>query len=294
MEAASVLSGLETTLNGLATRLGPSVVGLGRGWGGGSGVVVAENRVLTVAHALPRRDAPTITFADGRRAEATVLAVDADAELAVLEVDTGDAPVLAPGAAPPSIGAAVIALANPGGRGLRATLGFVTTAERAVRGPRGRRIAGAIEHSAPLPRGSSGGPLVTVAGELVGLNAIRLDGGLILAVPAEAERVERLARGEQTARPRLGIALASPRAARRLRQAVGLPERDGLLVRAVADDSPAAQAGVQRGDLVVAAGGKPVAGLDDLHEAIDAASSVIDLTLVRGVDELDAPVRLVP
>src|SRR5919199_1769718 len=62
---------------------------------------------------------------------------------------------------------------------------------------------------------------------------------------------------------RLGVALAPPRAARRMRAAVGLPERDGLLVREVADDSPAARAGLQRGDLLVAAGGRPPAAVDD-------------------------------
>ncbi len=295
MEAASLLTESQRTVGALAERLGPAVVGLGRGWGAGSGVVVAKDRVLTVAHALPRRDGPTVAFADGRRAEATVLAVDPDAELAVLEVDTGVLAGVAPSAAGhPGLGAPVVALANPGGRGLRATLGFTTTGARSVRAPRGRRIEGALEHTAPLPRGSSGGPLLTATGELVGLNAVRLDGGLILAVPTAPELVERLARGEATARPRLGIALAPPRAARRLRSAVGLPERDGLLVRGVADDSPAARAGVRQGDLVVAAGGAPTARLDDLHEVLDAGPQVIDLTVRRGVEEVTLPVRLVP
>jgi len=295
MDASPLLAESQRTVAALAERVGPAVVGLGRGWGAGSGIVVAKDRVLTVAHALPRRDAPTVTFADGRRAEAGVLAVDPDAELAVLEVDTGVLAGVAPAqAGHPGLGAPVVALANPGGRGLRATLGFTTTGGRSVRAPRGRRIEGALEHTAPLPRGSSGGPLLTAAGELVGLNAVRLDGGLILAVPTPPDVVERLARGEATARPRLGIALAPPRAARRLRSAVGLPERDGLLVRGVADDSPAAQAGVQRGDLIVAAGGTPTASIDDLHGVLDAGPDVIDLTLLRGVEEVSLPVRLVP
>ena len=172
-----------------------------------------------------------------------------------MSVDTGDAPPIAwePGEAP-GLGTPVVALANPGGRGLRTTLGFVTSEGRSFRGPRGRRIAGAIEHTAPLPRGSSGGPLVDADGRLLGLNALRLEGGLILAVPATAsvkERVQRLARGEAAAAPRLGVAVAPPRAARRMRRAVGLPERAGLLVRAVEDGSPAAAAGIEAGDLLV-------------------------------------------
>src|SRR5581483_11219675 len=89
------------------------------------------------------------------------------------------------GAEQPQIGRAVLALANPGGRGLRVTPGFVSSASRGFRGPRGRRITGAIEHTAPLPRGSSGGPLVDLEGRLLGINSIRVDGGLILAIPAD-------------------------------------------------------------------------------------------------------------
>jgi serine protease Do len=283
-----------------AERVGPSVVGLGRGWALGSGVVIGGGRVLTSAHNL-RREQVTVTFADGRRAQAEVAGSDPDLDLAVLEVDTGDAPAIAwePGD-PPALGAPVLALANPGGRGLRATLGFVSAEGRSFRGPRGRRIRGAIEHSAPLPRGSSGGPLVDLEGRLLGLNALRLDGGLILAVPATAavrERALRLARGEAPSAPRLGVAVAPPRVARRMRRAVGLPERDGLLVRAVEDGGPAAAAGIERGDLLVAVGGRELTGIDALHEALDALPAdggTLELTVVRGTGDRAVSVDFAP
>jgi serine protease Do len=282
---------LQEAIAGVAEGVGPSVVGLGRGWGHGSGVVIGDGRVLTNAHNL-RRDQVTVVFADGRRATGEVAAADPDLDLAVVAVDTGDAPAVTwePGDAP-AIGAPVLAVANPGGRGLRVTLGFVSSEGRSFRGPRGRRIGGAIEHTAPLPRGSSGGPLVDVEGRLLGLNALRLDGGLILAVPATAavkERASRLARGEAPASPRLGVAVAPPRVARRMRRAVGLPERDGLLVRAVEDGSPAARAGIERGDLLVRAGDRALDGVDALYESLDAVpkeGGTIELTIVRGTDE---------
>ena len=135
----------------------------------------------------------------------------------------------------------MLALADPSGRGLRVTFGLVSATGRSFRGPGGRRVGGSIEHTAPLPRGSSGGPLVDPDGHLLGLNAVRREGGLILAVPADEAvraRVAALARGEATGRPRLGVALAPPRHARRMRSAVGLPERDGLLVRGVVAGQP--------------------------------------------------------
>jgi serine protease Do len=282
---------LQEAIGGAAEQVGPSVVGLGRGWGLGSGVVIAEGQVLTNAHNL-RRDEVAVSFADGRRATGEVAGVDRDLDLAVLSVDTGDAPAITwePDGAP-GIGTPVIALANPGGRGLRATLGFVSSEGRSFRGPRGRRVRGAVEHTAALPRGSSGGPLVNADGNLLGLNSIRLDGGLILAVPATSavkERALQLARGEAPSPHRLGVAVAPPRVARRLRRAVGLPERDGLLVRAVEDDSPAADAGVERGDLIVAAGSGDVDGVDALYTALDAvpaAGGELELTIVRGTEE---------
>ena len=193
---------LQDTIAGAAESVGPSVVGLGRGWGHGSGVVIADGQVLTSAHNL-RREEVTVSFHDGRRERAELVGSDPDLDLAVLAVDTGDAPAVRwEPAEAPGIGAPVVALANPGGRGLRATLGFVSSGERSFRGPRGRRVHGAIEHTAPLPRGSSGGPLVDPDGNLLGLNSLRLDGGLILAVPASAavkERALLLARGEAPA-----------------------------------------------------------------------------------------------
>src|SRR5947207_1154067 len=77
----------------LAAEAGPGVVGIGPGWRGGSGIVIAPGRVLTAAHNL-RREAAGVVFADGRRERARVLGADRDLDLAVLEVDTADAPVI--------------------------------------------------------------------------------------------------------------------------------------------------------------------------------------------------------
>ncbi|MDQ6608034.1 MAG: S1C family serine protease [Actinomycetota bacterium] len=287
----SLLEEIEASVQSAAERTGPAVVGLGRGWGVGSGVVIAPGQVLTNAHNL-RHDEVTVSFADGRREDGRVAGSDPDLDVAVIGVPTGEAEPLelAPDSAEVPIGRAILALGNPGGRGLRVTPGFVSATARSFRGPRGRRIAGAIEHTAPLPRGSSGGPLVDAEGRLLGINTVRVDGGLILAIPADGalrQRIEALGRGEAPTRARLGVAIAPPRVARRLRRAVGLPERDGVLVRAVEEESPAQAAGLQRGDLIVAVGERQIDRVDVLYEALDAAraSGRLELTILRGIDE---------
>ena len=290
------LDALHTAVTGAAEKVGPSVVGLGRAWGRGSGVVIEPGRVLTVAHVL-RGDEIGVTFADGQSAHGRVAGADTDVDVAVVAVDTGDAPPIAwdPEVADAvTAGTPVLALANPGGHGLRTTFGLVSATGRSFRGPRGRRVAGTIEHTAPLPRGSSGGPLVDREGRLLGLNAVRRDGGLILALPADAvlrRRADALARGEGAERPRLGVALVPSRYARRIRAAVGLSDREGLLVSGVVDGSPAARAGIERGDLLVRAGDRTLAGMDDLFDALDGTPSTLTLGVVRGDEERDVEVH---
>jgi serine protease Do len=292
----AVLEEVTEAIRSGAERVGPAVVGLGRGWGRGSGVVIGAGSVLTTAHNL-RGDQVTVVFADGRRETGEVAGVDSDGDVAIVSVDTGDTEPVEWGD-PGTLGAGsvVLALANPGGRGLRTTLGLVSAIGAGLRGPRGRRIRGTIEHTAPLPRGSSGGPLVDVEGRLLGLNAVRMDGGLIVAIPADAalrERLEGLARGEAPVRPRLGVAIAPAHVARRLRSAVGLPDREGLLVRWVEEGGAADRAGIEKGDLIVAAAAEPVTRVDELQPRLDAAGADgIVLTVVRGADEREVTVAL--
>jgi serine protease Do len=293
-----VINEIQAEIAGVAGRHGPAVVGIGRGWRFGTGTVVGRDRVLTAAHHV-RSEGVTVSFSGERSETAELVGVDRDLGVALLDVDTGEIEPLAwaPADAEVGIGAAVVALANPGGRGLRASLGFVAAADRGFRGPRGRRVSGAIEHTATLPRGAAGGPLLDTGGRLLGLNALRLEGGLIVAVGQASglrEATERMGRGEQAERPFLGVAVAPLHVSLRMRRAVGLPEQDGLLVRGVEESSPAAGAGIAAGDLIVAAAGKPVDGIDALHRALDAAApdGGLALTVVRGTEQRQVEVEL--
>jgi S1-C subfamily serine protease len=288
----ALLDELAGAANDVATRVGASVVGIRGKHARGSGVVLGTDRVLTNAHNLGGEEI-RVVFTDGRVETGRAVAVDGDGDLAVVEVATGDATPVEWGDDGPALGQPVFALANPGGRGLRVSFGVVSSSGQAFRGPRGRRIAGGFEHTAPLPRGSSGGPVVDAGGRLVGLNTHRLSESLYLAVPADAglrQRADALGRGEAPERRSLGVGLVPGHAARHLRRAVGLADRDGVLVRMVEEGGPADRAGVRAGDLISAAGGQAVAGIDDLHAALEGAGDTLVLSLVRGVEELEVTV----
>ena len=221
-----------------AERSGPSVVGLGRGWGRGSGVVVARRpgahqrpqpararRSRVHLRRRPPRDRPRWPASTSTSTSPCSRSTPA----------TSRRSSWAAGATPLGIGTPVVALANPGGRGLRATLGFVSADGRSFRGPRGRRIARRDRAHRAAPARLLGRPARRRRRQPARPQRVRLRGR---PDPRRARRraAARARRGARRAarrrrRTRLGVAVAPPRVARRLRRAVGLPERDGLLVR---------------------------------------------------------------
>jgi serine protease Do len=138
---------------------------------------------------------------------------------------------------------------------------------------------------------------LTLEGEVLGINTKRLGEGLYAAISADAGlgvRLDALARGEVVARPYLGVGLLPGEVARRLRSAVGLPERSGVLVQHLDEEGPAAQAGVLRGDLLTSAKGAPLARVSDLHLVLAGSKpgDEISLELVRGTEEKRLDVTL--
>jgi serine protease Do len=290
---AQILEELEQAATQAAQRVGPATVSIGRS-GRGSGVVIAGGHVVTNAHNL--RDRTTqVAFADGRVEQGTVVSLDTASDLAVVRVGTEGVEPVTWAEQVPGLGAAVLAL-SLGSRGTRVTVGFVSGVQRTFRGPRGRSIEGGMEHTAPMGRGSSGGPLVDADGNLVGLNTHRLGEGFYLAQAAEPDlvrRVTEMVAGQAPTRAELGIAVAPNDVAAKLRRSVGLDERDGVLVRSVGEGSPAARADLRVGDLIVAAGDRAVGAVDDLHEVLGAhdVATALVLSIVRGADEVELSVE---
>ena len=280
-----VLEELSSAARSVQAGLSNAVVTIGTD-GRGSGLVIGTGKVLTNAHNL--RDRSTlVTFADGRSEQGSVAGADEDGDLVVLDVDTGSATPAAWAEQMPEEGDVVFALSR-GGHRSRITFGMVSAVDLAFDGPRGRQVHGGVEHTAPLVRGSSGGPLTNAAGQVVGLNTHRIARGFYVARPVDAALVatiEDLAAGKSVVRPRLGVALAPPDVAAKLRASVGLPPREGLLVRGVEPEGPAANAGIDEGDLLVAAGDTALTSIEALHQVLDQASETVELTDVRGTEE---------
>ena len=281
----SVIENLSASARTVLGELGESLVTIGQD-GRGTGIVIAAGKVLTNAHNL--RDRTTlVTFADGRAEQGTIAGADEDGDLVVLDVDTGAVAPATWAEQVPQSGDVIFALSR-GGHRTRISFGMVSSIDVAFHGPRGRQVHGGIEHTAPLVRGASGGPVADAGGHVVGLNTHRTGRGFYVARPIDdalRSTIADLAAGNSVVRPRLGVALAPPDVAAKLRASVGLPERVGLLVRGVEPEGPAANAGIAEGDLLVAVGDIALVSLEVLHDALGSASETLTLTVVRGTDE---------
>lgn len=281
-----VLQAMAATIRTAHAAAAASVVSIGRN-GRGTGFVIGQDRVITSAHNL-RDTTVAVTFHDGRTEQGSAHGADPDGDLVVVAAPTGDAPLLTFADTTPAVGDVVIA-ASRGGHRSRVTLGFVSDVDHAFVGPRGRVVPGGFEHTAPLVRGSSGGPVLDLDGHVVGIDTHRTGEGFYLARTSDRalrDRIAELVHGRSVRPRRLGVALAPTDMAARMRAAVGLPERAGLLVHEVASDGPAADAGVLAGDLLVRAGSIELTDVDALQTALEGTSAgPIEFAVVRGADE---------
>ncbi|MFZ4565320.1 MAG: trypsin-like peptidase domain-containing protein [Prochlorococcaceae cyanobacterium] len=276
--------------------------------GQGSGVIIdRDGLVLTNAHVVDQADRVQVTLADGRQLDGTVAGVDPVTDLAVVRLPAtqglqaaplGDSEDLLPGDW-------AIALGNPYGLDSTVTLGIVSSLHRNIStlGFTDKRLE-LIQTDAAINPGNSGGPLINAAGEVIGLNTLVRAGpgaGLGFAIPINLARgvARQLASGATVVHPYLGLQLV-PLTARRAREhnqdpnaLLPLPERDGALVQQVLDHSPAASAGLRRGDLVVAAGDRSVHTPADLLSIVEASriGEPLPLQVIRGSETLDLAIR---
>ncbi|MBO9710485.1 MAG: trypsin-like peptidase domain-containing protein [Caulobacter sp.] len=262
--------------------VGPSVVRIHpvmddpRIRGVGSGFAVAPGGViLTNSHVVQGARRFVVVTAEGRSLTARCAGDDPDTDLALLRLDQetplpvarlGDSKAL-------RRGQLVIAIGAPLGFEATVTTGVVSAMGRSLRGERGRLIEDLIQTDAALNPGNSGGPLVASNGEVVGVATAVIAGyqGLCFAVASNTAAlvIAELLKHGHVRRGSIGLVAQQAPIPAALARATGVTQAYGVFVAQVDAGGPAAKAGVREGDLLVAAGGAPLTGLDDLLRALD-------------------------
>lgn len=278
---------MDVDVNGIAARSTPGVVGVRAGRRRGTGLWLADGQVLTAAHNVRGADVEVVDH-QGRVVPAADVTASEDLDLAVLTVTVPDgvtATVLPWAATPATVGDTVVAIAAPDGTA-RTTIGQVATTAGRIRTATGSPLTGALEHTAPLPRGASGGPVLDGEGAVVAVDLNRVDGGLYQAVPLDDHvrtALVALREGRVPTPRRLGISVVVDRRARALRAAVGLPAADGVLLHGVDPEGPSAGL-LDRGDRIHALDGTAIRGTDDLLVALRSAGPSVELAVTRGAE----------
>jgi S1-C subfamily serine protease len=252
---------------------------------------------LTNSHVVSGARKIEAAFPDGRSLGASLVGDDPDTDLAVLRLDgesqafarLGDSRKL-------RVGQLVVAIGNPFGFQCTVTAGVVSALGRSLRTRSGRLIDSVIQTDAALNPGNSGGPLVTSAGEVVGINTaiIGMAQGICFSISAATVEfvAARLIREGRVRRCYIGVAGQNVPLPRRVVRFHELPRETGVRVRSTAPDGAARAAGLASGDIIVAADGVPVADIDELHRLMteERVGKPVPFTVLRLSQKLELQV----
>lgn len=270
----------------------------------GSGVIISpEGYVITNNHVVEGYDKLEVIYRDGQRATASLVGTDPFADVAVLKID-GAVPGVAEFGNSDTLnpGETVIAIGSPlGDFKNTVTVGVVSAMGRSLDSGNGYQMDDLIQTDAAINHGNSGGPLVNLAGQVIGINTLVIRGnsadqaeGLGFAVSANTVKAvsDQLITQGFVARPYMGISwgLVTPDVA----QNNGLPVQWGIYVRSVGTGSPAEQAGIQAADILTQIGDIPLNGDHPFINTLlkFSAGQEVPVILVRGADTLTVNVKL--
>jgi S1-C subfamily serine protease len=266
--------------------------------GAGSGFIITpDGYMVTNSHVASGAGTLEVTLPDGRVLSAEMVGDDPDSDLAVIKIGaSGLAYAQFGDSTHVKVGQIAIAIGSPYGFQHTVTAGIVSALGRSMRAQTGRLLDNIIQTDAALNPGNSGGPLVDSAGAVIGVNTAMIlpAQGICFAIAANtAERVAvTLIREGRVRRAHLGVGGQDTAIARRIVRHFALAHESGVRVSAVEKDSPAAGAGLQVGDVIVAFGEAPVTGVDDLHRLLSSGriGDGIDVIVLRRDQRLSIPV----
>jgi S1-C subfamily serine protease len=267
--------------------------------GHGSGFIYTpDGYSLTNAHVAGDATRIEVTLAGGERYPAELIGSDPDTDLAVIRID---APDLSPARLGDSqairVGQLAIAVGNPYGFQCTVTAGVISALGRSLRSQSGRLIDNVIQTDAALNPGNSGGPLVNSRGEVIGVNtaAIMPGQGISFAIAINTAKyvASKLMREGRIKRGYIGVAGQDVTLHRRIVRFYNLPAESGVLVASVEANSPAQQAGLQPGDVIVAYDRQPITGIDDLHRMLTENQVGVAATLmvIRRTEQMFFDIR---
>ena len=259
-----------------------------------SGLVYAEGVVMTTMRALGREDGLVVRAHDGQAFDAALAGWDPSTTLAVLRVAGLTAPALVPTTGSPRVGQLALALARSWSNAVTASAGIVSVIGGPLRTGRRRSIEQVIRTTAPMHDGFSGGAFLDVDGGLVGVTTATAIRGLAVVIPAPLAWTAAAHVLEHGRASRGYLGIVTQETALPEHQRAGLDRESGLLVLAVAPGSPAANARVLVGDVLVALDGKVVASPDAVLDALTGTEvgRVATLRVVRGGTIADVPVTV--
>ncbi len=297
---------LENDVRAVADRVRPGVVFVGieanvRNFsqpvpvGNGSGVIIdQQGHILTNNHVVESAQALQVTLPDGRSFKANVVGTDPSTDLAVIQIQGSNLPVIPLGdSSKLQVGDWVIAIGNALGLegGPTVTGGVVSALNRTIDEENGASIYGLIQTDAAINPGNSGGPLVNLNGEVVGINTAVPGAtsqgyqpygiGFAISINEAKPIIQQLIQNAHVTRPYLGISAVTVTPA--IAAQLGVNADQGVVIADVASSSPAAQAGLQQGDVITAIDGKPIKDEASLRQAIQShqIGDTIQLTILR-------------
>ncbi len=286
MDHTDTLAALSEGMADAVENVATSVVRVnGRRRRSGSGVVFAQNMVLTASHVLEREEDLSIETADGRTLTARFAGRDHSTDLAVLNVEGLDIEPATPAEGDARVGQISLAVGSHSrGEGPRATLGVVSAVGGPIRTRRGPRLERYIQTDATPYPGFSGGPLIDVRGNVLGILVSGWGRGATFAIPADIAWHAAGTLSEQGSIKRGYLGILSQPVRLPDRDRLGLAQRSGLLVVGVEEGSPAGRGGLMVGDILATLDGQPVEDTDDLLVLLagERVGRPVPVKLVRG------------